>query len=296
MALETVTAWGYFAGWRIVRWLPENFAYKLFRWIGVRVRNRNGKGVQRLRGNLRKVQPEISEEALSLLLEKSMDSYMRYWCDTFRSPDWTTARIRDTVSVSYEELLLRPMQEGKGVIVALPHAGNWDHAGNYFCSMGLELVTVAERLKPDALFRKFLKYRQAIGMEVLSLDGRSTATLIQRARAGKLIALVADRDLSKNGVEIDFFGAPARMPAGPALLAIRTGVSLITAFVSYNEAGIHIDFKEVEIPEEGDESERVKVVVQRCAQHFEEGIKRHPHDWHMLQRIWIDGDFKDRSL
>ena len=133
-------------------------------------------------------------------------------------------------------------------------------------------------------------------MEVLSLDGRSTATLIERARKGKLIALVADRDLSKNGVEVDFFGAPAKMPAGPALLAIRTGVSLITAFVSYNSSGIHIDLKGVEIPEDGEESERVKVVVQRCADHFAEGIKRHPHDWHMLQRIWIDGDFKERTL
>jgi lauroyl/myristoyl acyltransferase len=296
MFLDTLIAWGYFVGWRIVRWLPEKFAYDLFRWIGVRVRKRNGKSVQRLKNNLQRVQPGISDSDLQFLLSKAMDSYMRYWCDTFRSPDWTTERIRRTVSVSYEELLVGPMREGTGVIVALPHAGNWDHAGSYFCSMGLELVTVAERLKPEALFRRFLQYREAIGMEVLALDGRSTATLIQRARSGKLIALVADRDLSKSGVEVDFFGAPAKMPAGPALLAIRTGVPLITAFVSYHPNGIHIDLQGIEIPEEGDESEKVQIVVQRCANHFAEGIKRHPHDWHMLQRIWVDGDFKERNL
>ena len=131
-------------------------------------------------------------------------------------------------------------------------------------------------------------------MGVLALNGRSTATLMQRARDGKLIALVADRDLSKNGVEVNFFGYPAKMPAGPALLAIRTGVPLITAFVSYQAGGINIELKGIEIPQEGTDAEKVSIVVQRCADHFAQGIERHPEDWHMLQRIWVDGDFKER--
>ena len=295
MFIDNVVALAYFAGWRIVRWLPEKFAYKFFYRVGAFVRKRNGKNVSRLRSNLKRVKPEFSDLQIEELLERAMNSYMRYWCDTFRSPDWDTERIQKTVTVEYEDLLVGPMREGKGVIVALPHAGNWDHAGSYFCSMGLPLVTVAERLKPEALFQRFLQYRQAIGMEVLALDGRSTATLMQRARDGKLIALVADRDLSKNGVEVNFFGHPAKMPAGPALLAIRTGVPLITAFVSYEVGGINIELKGIEIPQEGTDSEKVSIIVQRCADHFAQGIERHPEDWHMLQRIWVDGDFKERS-
>ena len=187
------------------------------------------------------------------------------------------------------------MKSGKGVVVALPHAGNWDHAGSYFCAMGFPLVTVAERLKPEALFNKFLEYRQNIGMEVLALDSRSMATLLKRAREGALIALVADRDLSKSGVDVSFFGHPARMPAGPALLAVRTGIPLITAYVSYTESGIHIEFNSVEIPSEGSENEKISLIVQRCADFFAQGIVSAPQDWHMLQRIWIDGDFQERS-
>jgi lauroyl/myristoyl acyltransferase len=294
MFIDNVVALAYFAGWRVVRWLPERFAYTFFYRVGVFVRKRNGRSVSRLRSNLKRVKPEFSDLQIEELLARAMNSYMRYWCDTFRSPDWDTERIQKTVSVEYEDLLVGPMREGKGVIVALPHAGNWDHAGSYFCSMGLPLVTVAERLKPEALFQRFLQYRQAIGMEVLALDGRSTATLMQRARDGKLIALVADRDLSKNGVEVNFFGYPAKMPAGPALLAIRTGVPLITAFVSYQAGGINIELKGIEIPQEGTDAEKVSIVVQRCADHFAQGIERHPEDWHMLQRIWVDGDFKER--
>jgi KDO2-lipid IV(A) lauroyltransferase len=224
-----------------------------------------------------------------------MRSYLRYWCDTFRSPDWDTKRIQSTVTVNDQELLLEPVRSKRGVVVALPHAGNWDHAGSYFCSQGIPLVTVVERLKPEKLFLKFLEYRQAIGMEALPLDGRVMGTLASRLREGRLVALIADRDLSRSGIDVKFFDGTARMPAGPALLAIRTGADLITAYVSYTASGIHIDFRKVQIADGDSESERVAKTVQLCADNFAAGILEHPQDWHMLQRIWVDGDFVERS-
>jgi len=295
MKSDDLVAGAYFVGWRIVRWLPERSAYQFFSFVADRVSSRNGKSFQRLVSNLARVKPEFSETQLRSLAEQGMRSYLRYWCDTFRSPDWGTKRIQSTVTVNDVDLLLEPLRNKRGVIVALPHAGNWDHAGSFFCSQGVPLVTVVERLKPERLFRKFLAYRQAIGMEALPLDGRVMGTLATRLREGKLVALVADRDLSKSGIEVNFFNGPARMPAGPALLAIRTGADLLTAFVSYTETGIHIDFRKVEIPISEIEADRVKQTVQLCANYFADGIAEHPEDWHMLQRIWVDGDFVERS-
>ena len=285
----------YFVGWRLVRALPEKSAYSIFESIGKIVLSRNGAQMKRLRSNLQRVVPSNGSEAMDQLMRAAVSSSMRYWCDTFRSSDWSKSRISKTVTVTREELLTAPMKEGRGVVVALPHAGNWDHAGFYFCGMGFPLVTVAERVKPEALFNKFLEYRQNMGMEVLALDGRSMATLLQRAREGALIALVSDRDLSRSGVDVTFFGYPARMPAGAALLAIRTGIPLITAFVSYTNTGIHIEFNSVAIPVDGSETDRVAAVVQECADQFANGITKHPQDWHMLQRIWVDGDFQERT-
>jgi KDO2-lipid IV(A) lauroyltransferase len=279
----------------MVRWLPEKTAYNIFDFIGTYTLNRSGKSVQRLRSNLKRVTGLSNGTELDDLVSRAMSSYMRYWCDTFRSPDWSPQRIIETVTCTNEEYLTGPMQRGEGVIVALPHAGNWDHAGSYFCTKGFPLVTVAEVLKPIALFKKFLKYRENIGMEVIGLDSRSIVTLLQRTKEKRLIALVADRDLSKNGVDVDFFGHKARMPAGPAVLALRTGVPLITAFVSYTPVGIHINFEKVEIPSQGEEGKNISIVVQRCADNFEKGIALHPQDWHMLQRIWIDTDFTERA-
>ena len=295
MKKDFLAALPYFVGWRLVRALPEKSAYSLFENIGKIVLSRNGAQMKRLRSNLQRVVPSNSPDAMNRLMRAAVSSSMRYWCDTFRSSDWSKSRISTTVTTTREGLLTAPMKDGRGVVVALPHAGNWDHAGFYFCGMGFPLVTVAERVKPEALFNKFLEYRQNMGMEVLPLDGRSMGTLLQRAREGALIALVSDRDLSRSGVDVTFFGHPARMPAGAALLAIRTGIPLITAFVSYTNTGIHIEFNSVPIPSHGTEAERVTTVVQECADLFAKGIIAHPQDWHMLQRIWVDGDFKERT-
>ena len=293
--MDNLSAYAYFVGWRIVRWLPERTAYRLAYAAADFLTKRNGKSVARLRSNLRRTQPNITSLDLDLLVFKAMRSYMRYWCDTFRFPDWSPERVRETVTVTNEHLLLDAITAKTGVIVTLPHAGNWDHAGAYFCAKGINLVTVAERLKPEKLFLKFLSYRQAMGMEVLPLDGRVLGVLAQRLRQGALVALVADRDLSRSGIDVNFFGGPSRIPAGPALLALKTDAPLITAFVSYTETGIHIDFNEVALATSGSEKEKVLQIVQSMAQHFEAGISAHPHDWHMLQRIWIDGDFVERT-
>ena len=291
---DYIVARAYFLGWTLIRRISEKSSTKLFLWLGSRMLKKNGRSVKRLRANLARVNPSLREEELQVLTAKGVMSYMRYWCETFRSPDWSRERILSTVTVSNEHLLLDPISTGTAVVVALPHAGNWDHAGSYFCIKGAQLVTVAEILKPRALFEKFLEYRQAIGMEVLPLDSSAFGTLLERAQAGKLIALVADRDLSRSGIDVKFFGGTARMPAGPALVVIRTRSPLLTAFVSYTADGIHIQLDAIEIPTDGDEDSKVKAIVQSCADNFAVGISKNPEDWNMMQRIWVDDDFVGR--
>ena len=293
--IENLTAWGYFAAWRILRWLPENFVYSRANSVADYLVKRNGKSVSRLRSNLQRTQPQMTSLDLDLLTFQGMRSALRYWCDTFRFPDWSKERILSTVTFNDESLLLDAIAAGNGVIVTVPHCGNYDHAAAYFCAKGAKLVTVAEHLKPEKLFKKFMEYRADFGMEALPLDARVIPTLMQRVKSGCVIALAADRDLSRSGIDVEFFGGPARMPAGPAILALRTNAPLLSAYISYTPTGIHIDLARIEIPTVGDESKKIEALVQLSADHFAEGIAKHPQDWHMMQRIWIDGDFKDRD-
>jgi KDO2-lipid IV(A) lauroyltransferase len=293
---DTLVYWGYNLAWKIIRWIPESSAYRLTDRFSDFIYARNGKGVNRLRSNYQRVRPELDATQLEFLVNAGIRSSMRYWCDTFRFPSWSKERLISTTICDNENFLRDPIAEKRGCIVALPHAGNWDHAGAYFCATGIPLTTVAEHLKPEKLFRKFLEYRTAIGMEVLDLNSRSIAVLAQRLRAGKLIALVADRDLSKNGIPVNFFGKGAQMPAGPALLAIQTGADLITAFVKYEDVGIRIIFEEaIAVPESGSVQEKAEAMTQIMADRFAKHLVVNTVDWHMMQRIWLDPSESKRN-
>ena len=279
----------YLFAWKVIGVLPEKSAYKLANVISDRVYSKNGKGVKRLRSNYRRVMPNISERQLDELTKDGMRSYLRYWFDTFRLNKWSKSRIIETTFVVRENLLRDPIATKAGCIIALPHAGNWDHAAAYFCSTGITLTAVVEKLKPEAIFKKFLAYRQSIGIEAISHKEKTIPILMERLNQGKLIALVADRDMSRNGIEVNFLGGIAKMPAGPAILALKTGSPLITAYIRYLEKGIEITFDEtIKLPVAGSEEEQIKIVTQSMADNFAKRIKDSPVDWHMLQRIWVD--------
>ncbi len=279
----------YLFAWKFIGILPEKTAYQLANFVADYINKRNGKGVKRLRSNYRRVLPEISESELAALTKSGMRSYLRYWFDTFRLNKWSKSRIIETTYVIRENLLRDPIASKQGCIVALPHAGNWDHAAAYFCSTGITLTAVVEKLKPEAIFKKFLAYRSSIGIEPISHKEKTIPLLLERLSSGKLVALVADRDMSRSGVEVSFLGGIAKMPAGPATLAIKSGSPLITAYIRYLKDGIEITFDEtVILPTSGSEAEKIKVVTQSMADNFAKRIKDSPVDWHMLQRIWID--------
>ncbi|MEV3992372.1 phosphatidylinositol mannoside acyltransferase [Streptomyces sp. NPDC049837] len=288
---ERLTDALYGLGWSAVKQLPEPVAAGLGRRIADTAWKRRGKGVLRLEANLARVVPDASPERLAELSKAGMRSYMRYWMESFRLPAWSAERVRDTVDVKDAHYLTEGLAAGKGVVLALPHLANWDLAGVWVTrALGVPFTTVAERLKPETLYDRFVAYRESLGMEVLPHTGGSAfGTLARRLRAGGLVCLVADRDLSESGVEVKFFGDAARMPAGPAMLAQQTGALLLPVTLWYDGTStmrgrVH---PPVDVPETGTRAEKTSSMTQALADAFATGIAEHPEDWHMLQRLWL---------
>jgi KDO2-lipid IV(A) lauroyltransferase len=289
--------WGYAAGWRMVRAMPESAARRLFRAAADRAARRNGPGTQRLARNLRRVVgPDVPDDELDRLVRDGLRSYARYWLEAFRLPSMSLERIR-AFRLERDHLLVEAVNAGTGCIIALPHAGNWDGAGAYVArGLGLPLTTVAERLRPEGLYRRFLAYRESLGMKIIPLTGGERPTmdvLEERLRQAHVVPLLADRDLSARGIEVEFFGGRTRMPAGPALLALRTGAPLFVVSLWYEpgtKAGCGYVAGPLEIPgpEAGPLDVRVRMVTQSIANEMAEGIAKHPADWHMLQKLWLD--------
>jgi KDO2-lipid IV(A) lauroyltransferase len=190
------------------------------------------------------------------------------------------------------DLTLEYLKSGRGVVYALPHMGDFEQAGLWVNLYGAgSFTTVAERLKPESVYERWLTFRQGLGMEVLPTTGgpHPFGVLAQRLRAGKLVCLVADRDLSETGVEVDFFGEKALLPAGPAALAVQTGAALMPVscwFVGDTEWAVHV-YKEIPVPADGDRKQKVAAMTQQLAAVFEEAIREHSQDWHMLQRVFV---------
>lgn len=289
---ERLTDSLYGAGWAAVKRLPEPAAAALGRRIADTAWRRDGKGVRRLRANLARVVPGAAPDELDRLTRAGMRSYMRYWMESFRLPAWSRQRMRESFDPKDVHLLEDGLETGRGVILALPHMGNWDVAGAWVTSkLGVGFATVQERLRPESLYDRFVAYRESLGMEVLPhAGGTAFGILARRLRAGGLVCLVTDRDLSSSGVEVGFFGAPARMPAGPALLAQQTGALLLPVTLWYDDSPVLQGrvHPAVEVPEAGTRAEKTAAMTQAMADVFAAGIAGHPEDWHMLQRLWIE--------
>ncbi|MFB7934484.1 MULTISPECIES: phosphatidylinositol mannoside acyltransferase [Streptomyces] len=290
-AQDRLTDTLYGLGWSTVRKLPEPVAVRLGNTIADLAWKQRGKGVQRLESNYARVLPDAGPERLAELSRAGMRSYLRYWMESFRLPAWSEERIKGGFDAKDIHYLTEGMAAGNGVVLALPHLGNWDLAGAWVTTeLGIPFTTVAERLKPETLYDRFVAYRESLGMEVLPHSGGTAfGTLARRLRDGGLVCLVADRDLSASGVEVDFFGDTARMPAGPALLAQQTGALLLPVTLWYDDSPVMRGrlHPPVEVPESGTRAEKTSVMTQALADAFASGIADHPEDWHMLQRLWL---------
>jgi lauroyl/myristoyl acyltransferase len=296
---DRVTIWAYSAGWRLVRLLPERLAYLLFSVAGQFVWLRQGEGARQLEANLARVVPDASPLRLKTLARKGLHSYMRYYCDTFRLPDWSAERILGTCRAEGDEPVRAALAEGRGVVMALSHSGNWDHAGAWSTLALAPVTTVAERLRPEEVYQRFLTIRQQLGLEILPLSGGGQdvfGLLVRRLRKGGFVPLLADRDLSANGIPVTVFGETIRMAAGPASLALITGAALHPVSIRYERLpggsparwGTVIRFHpEVTVPTEVSRAEQIAAMTQACADALASGIAAYPQDWHMLQRVFV---------
>jgi KDO2-lipid IV(A) lauroyltransferase len=285
----------YAAGWAVVRGMPEWMARQQFDAIADAVWIRGGGGVRRLQHNLRRVVgPDVRERELRRITHRGVRSYLRYWREVFQLPRMSTAEIvaRTVIAAEDEGRIRDAAFSGRGMILALPHMGNWDHAGAWLAGTVTRFTTVAERLEPASLFNRFVEFREGLGMEVIPLTGGERppfGILAERLRAGGSLALLADRDLTATGLEVGFFGSAARMPAGPAALAVDTGAILLPITLTYPDARrMRIRAHPyVDLPATGSRADKVQAMTQSLADVFAAAIAEQPHDWHMLQRVWV---------
>lgn len=290
-ARERLTDLGFAAGWGLLRAVPPGLTAAAFRAGADAAARRRGPGVRRLRANLARVVPDAGPDALDRLVRDGMRSYARYWHEAFRLPSMDQADIYRRTHCTGFEPAVEALAQRRGVIFAVPHSGNYDAAGVWVIEtlrgLGLDPVftTVVERLRPDSVYRRFVGYRESLGFEVLTAGEGSAVHrgLTARLRAGGVVCLVSDRDLTATGMEVMLCGEQARMPTGPARLAALTGALLQPAFPSFRADGWEMQiFPPIPVPDRA----AVGKATQAVADAFTAMISSAPADWHMLQPVF----------
>jgi len=294
----------YTFAWRNATKIPEPVLRGLFTVVADVTWLRHGKSVRRMEANYARVRPDLDAAAVRRLSRAGMRSYMRYFREAFTlqgvSPERLLARVRVE---GYDEHVRAVVDGGGAVSLALGHLGNWDLAGAYGSRYLANVLTVAERLKPDELFQEFVRFRNSIGIDVLALGrGDVLGSLIRGAKeGGRLIPLLSDRDLTSTGIEVDLAGHRARVAAGPALIGLEAGVPVHAVGITYERLrgarrraagtpwGLVVRFyPPLAVPDAAlPRDERVRLLTQGWVDQLSRTVVEHTEDWHMLQRVFV---------
>ncbi len=277
---DTLTSYGFGMGWSAVRRMPERAAYATFERLADTMWARHGDQVRRLESNLRRVVgPDATEAEIRVLSRAGMRSYFRYWCDAFRLPGWSRHRIVDSIRIVDEHVLSDALAAGKGVVIALPHMGNWDHAGAWATLAHSPVVTVAERLKPEDLFERFLAFRRGLGMDVIPLTGGDPpfpylADSLREVRSSRSWATATS---AGPACPCSSSGRAPSSPRVPRRLAVDTGSALVAATLWWEDGHNWVRFHPpIDVPTEGERSRRIFRTTQLIADAFEVGDPRPP--------------------
>ncbi|MBN9643368.1 phosphatidylinositol mannoside acyltransferase [Corynebacterium mendelii] len=301
LADKDPAAVGYLLGWRTVNKLPPAVVTGLFN-LGADIASGNGRSMDQLRRNLTRVVGP--DNVTRQLVKDSVRSYMRYWAEAFRLPSLAgDERLLKQVDQSATGAchVAESHRQGRGVVVTMPHTGNWDLAGLWFARRFGSFVTVAERLKPEVLYREFVSFRSSLGFSVLPASGgvRPFPVLTRTLLDGGIVCLLGERDLKRSGCRVDFFGEPAHFPVGPAKLAAATGAALHVGHSWFESGGWGLSISGNLNPGGGPAGEptapeTVQSLTQDIAHRFAANIAAHPTDWHMLQPVF-DSDLEALS-
>jgi KDO2-lipid IV(A) lauroyltransferase len=223
------------------------------------------------------------------------DHYGRYWHELFRLAVSDPEEMVNGFTCEGKEHLAAAAALGRGVVMALPHLGNWDLAGAWMAGEGYDITVVAEPVEPPELFDWFVATRARLGMRVVALGPDAGPVLLRELHAGRLVGLVCDRNMTGDGVPVEFFGEETRLPGGPAALALRTGAPLLPVGCYFRRRRGHACHILEPLATERAARLRDDVVrvTQQLAHRFEELIRAAPDQWLLMQPNW-PSDAADR--
>ena len=286
---DAVTVGGYRLGSLVARLTPgivsQNAVSLLAPGIALSLRSKR----HMIERHLRRVNPSLTGFALRRASQKAFDSYMRYYTESFRLPNLSNKYVDKCFSVDGFHHIEDALAKGNGAIMALPHLGGWEWAGRWMADKGHHMTVIVEPLQPPELFEWFAKLRSDLGMNVVPLGDRAAPAIMAALKKNEIVCLLSDRDIQRTGVEVEFFGEKTTLPAGPAMLGLRSNAPVLPVGIYFTDSidGHHgVVRPPLHLERQGGLRESVAVGTQALARELEGLIRRAPEQWHLFQPNW----------
>jgi lauroyl/myristoyl acyltransferase len=296
-ATDLMTLGGFRLGSLAARLMPSPIASAAASSLGFGASFASIERRQMVQRHLRRANPRLAGTALRIATQQAFDSYAQYYMESFRLPTLSKRAVERGFTKEGYDHIVRGLEAGNGVILALPHLGGWEWAGRWMTDQGHQLTVVVEALQPPELFEWFAELRRDLGMHVVPLGPGAGAAVLQALKENHVVCLLSDRDIDRKGVEVEFFGERTTLPAGPAMLTLRTGAPVLPTAVYFTpRLNGHHGIVRPPLPatRRGGLREDVARVSQELAYELELLIRRAPEQWHLFQPNWPSDPGYDR--
>lgn len=203
-----------------------------------------------------------------------------------RLPMVTSGYVKRNIEVEGTEHLDRALRDGRGAVLVTGHYGSWELMGSVLVNMGYP-ITFAIGVQRNPLVQHLMNdIRRAAGIDLVKAT--SVLSLARTVKSNRFVAMLSDQDAGRDGVFVDFMGAPASTPQGPARLALITGAPVITGFITRLDTTRHLIKIEPSIEYDASlpRDEAVRRITQGYTAIIESYVRKRPDQWLWGHRRW----------
>ena len=227
----------------------------------------------------------ISRERMNFFLKRTFANFALTMTDFFRLAFISKDSILESAECLGYENVEKALAQHKGCILITLHLGNWDYAGVYLAARGLPMTALVE-VTDNAMFDLYTKHRESTGMKTYPVT-RAGYAFLDIIRNNRVLAVLADRDIMKNGISVRFFSGKRNIPKGLAEMVIRSKLPVVFAYMVLNPSSKRVRYLGViksPIIFNGDADAFNRLMVSE----FEKFIRKYPDQWFVFHPEWIE--------
>ena len=232
--------------------------------------------------NLTYILPVSEHQKIDAYAKKVFINFGKYLIEFFRSKYLKKEDLGRSIKIEGLENIDNALKKGKGIIILAAHIDNWELGGVFMSLLGYPMLAVALPHRNKMVNALFNRQRERIGVEVVPSLGLALRRIYSALKDNKMVALVGDRDFTNAGKKMPFLGREKSIPRGPAVLAMRTGASIVPGFVLRQSDDTHIIKFLKPLETDGSEEE----IMRDYTQVIEQMIRQYPTQWLMFREFW----------